>query len=689
MIAAWPRARAGEALVALLTHTGVAPARPLADQVAPTADLARWLASAAAWCGVGIEEMSAPIAEVDAMLAMCAPALVAVGDTVLVVVRATRRTVYVLSPELEVRAVALRDAALQIAGSASEGARERCADALVETMLPTAVRERASSVLAEASLRDVRVGGVYAIDRSPTPSLDVAARDLGVVRRGAGLVAAYATAQIAWVASWWALAHAAVHATSSTAWIAAWALLLVTSLAIRSLTSWRVGLVAIDAGGWIARRMIHGVMRCQPEVLARDGVGAALGRVLESDTVHRSGVRGALGAAFGVVELGVAIVVLGMGIAPVATLAVLVLVVGGLAHAARSYRHHRRAWIRWRVEQTHGLVEGMLGHATRLIQGDRDALARAEDHSLAGYVHASSLVDRHQRRLVSLLAPVWRVLALAVLAVTTHGVVDDLSALAITLGGVLLAAQAIAQLGDSLARIVDARLAWECVGDLAAAASNEPALAPPALALAAATPNVPALSVRALDDTRDRGLFHGCTLEIERGEHVLLEGDSGAGKSTFAKIVAGLLPRPRGQVVAGGLDHASVGQAGWRRRIAYAPQFHDNHVISAPLALNLLLARAWPPSEDDLRAAAEVCDELGLGGLLERMPGGLFQQVGEVGWQLSHGERSRLFLARALLQDAGLVILDESLGALDATTLTETLSCIAKRAPASLVIVQE
>jgi ATP-binding cassette subfamily B protein len=52
--------------------------------------------------------------------------------------------------------------------------------------------------------------------------------------------------------------------------------------------------------------------------------------------------------------------------------------------------------------------------------------------------------------------------------------------------------------------------------------------------------------------------------------------------------------------------------------------------------------------------AREVCGELGLGPLVERMPSGMRQVVGETGWQLSHGEKSRVFLARALLADARL-----------------------------------
>jgi ATP-binding cassette subfamily B protein len=60
--------------------------------------------------------------------------------------------------------------------------------------------------------------------------------------------------------------------------------------------------------------------------------------------------------------------------------------------------------------------------------------------------------------------------------------------------------------------------------------------------------------------------------------------------------------------------------------------------------------------------------------------------VGEGGWQLSHGERSRLYIARALLQQADLIILDESFAALDPLNLERALQCVFRRAPALLVI---
>ena len=68
------------------------------------------------------------------------------------------------------------------------------------------------------------------------------------------------------------------------------------------------------------------------------------------------------------------------------------------------------------------------------------------------------------------------------------------------------------------------------------------------------------------------------------------------------------------------------------------------------------------------------------------MPSGLDRMVGDGGWALSHGERSRLFIVRALLQNAELVILDEGFSALDPETLEQALACVLKRAPSLLVI---
>ena len=98
------------------------------------------------------------------------------------------------------------------------------------------------------------------------------------------------------------------------------------------------------------------------------------------------------------------------------------------------------------------------------------------------------------------------------------------------------------------------------------------------------------------------------------------------------------------------------------------------------------MGRRWPPLQSDVEEAESLCRELGLGDLLDRMPGEMLQMIGEGGWQLSHGERSRLYIARALLQQSDLVILDESFAALDPESLRVALECTLKRAKSLMVI---
>jgi ABC-type multidrug transport system fused ATPase/permease subunit len=108
--------------------------------------------------------------------------------------------------------------------------------------------------------------------------------------------------------------------------------------------------------------------------------------------------------------------------------------------------------------------------------------------------------------------------------------------------------------------------------------------------------------------------------------------------------------------------------------------------MSGSLAFNLLMGRRWPALELDFADAEQVCRELGLGDLLDRMPSGLDQTVGETGWQLSQGERTRVFLARALLQRSEVLVLDETFSALDPESIDRVVRCVQRRTPTVLAI---
>ena len=175
-------------------------------------------------------------------------------------------------------------------------------------------------------------------------------------------------------------------------------------------------------------------------------------------------------------------------------------------------------------------------------------------------------------------------------------------------------------------------------------------------------------------------VLKGCNLTIASGERVILQGPRW--RQVHARVPAGgpahSAIRPR---ALDGLDRHTVGFEGWRRRVVLVPQFHENHLVLGSVAFNLLMGVQWPPAPADFDRADAVLRELGLGPTLDRMPSGLLQTIGETGWQLSHGERSRLYLARALLQNPDILILDESFAQLDLSTCTALTAVAARSSP--------
>jgi ATP-binding cassette subfamily B protein len=301
-------------------------------------------------------------------------------------------------------------------------------------------------------------------------------------------------------------------------------------------------------------------------------------------------------------------------------------------------------------------------------------------------------MDRSGAFLTAFLPRGWLVVSIAAIApVFLSAQSSSSSDMAVALGGILLAFRAWQRLSASLWQIVGAGVAWTQVAPLFRAAGNaEPASAP-----AVENPRTSETEGQTVVETcdlvfryRERGepVLRHINLKIREGDRLLLEGPSGGGKSTLGSVLTGLRTAESGLLLAGGLDRQTLGAEGWRKRVSAAPQFHENYVLTGTFAFNLLMGRRWPPHPGDMEDAAAICRQLGLDELLARMPAGLFQMVGESGWQLSHGERSRLYIARALLQGSEMVVLDESFAALDPENLRRSLDCVLERAPTLLVI---
>ena len=318
------------------------------------------------------------------------------------------------------------------------------------------------------------------------------------------------------------------------------------------------------------------------------------------------------------------------------------------------------------------------------------AKTRILDH----YVLLSAKLDRLGVQLQALIPRGWSVIGISVLCYVIMAMPSSAAQLAISLGGMLLALQALTWLVNGMQSLIGATLAWQQVGPLFQAARragqtsflNMMAFSEPYQPAEAGRPVVTARELSFRYRHQGREVLRECTLQVWLGDRLLLEGPSGGGKSTLAALLAGLRTPEAGILLLWGYDRHTVGAAEWRRRVVMVSQFHENHVFSATFAFNLLMGRRWPPRPEDLAEADAVCRELGLGDLLDRMPSGMQQIVGENGWQLSHGECSRLYIARAILQQADMIILDESFGALDPENLQRALRCVLQRASTLLVI---
>jgi ATP-binding cassette subfamily B protein len=458
-------------------------------------------------------------------------------------------------------------------------------------------------------------------------------------------------------------------------------------------------------GELFKKRLLFGCLQLKPEEIRHQGVGQFLGRIMESEAVELLALGGGFAALIALIQLVTAAAVLVVGTKGwIHPLMLLLWTISTLLIGWRYYRASQK-WVRSYRQMTNDLVERMVGHQTRLAQEMTEHWHDDEDQILTNYLKLSEGMDRWGISLSAFVSRGWLLLALAGLVPTFILSPTEQAELAITLAGILLAANALRQMANGMTSLVGIMNAWEQFAPLFNFPSKTSQL--PSEALLSEQKHVPrgpesakegsrALRAgRAVILARDltfryheegQAVLDQCDLRIEEGERLLLEGPSGGGKSTLAALLSGLRTPDSGLLLLRGLDFSIIGNQEWRRRVVSAPQFHENHVLTESLAFNLLMGRRWPPSASDLEEAEIICFELGLGDLLQRMPAGMQQMVGESGWRLSHGERSRLYIARALLQQADLIILDESFAALDPENLRRALRCVLKRAPSLLVI---
>jgi ATP-binding cassette subfamily B protein len=487
--------------------------------------------------------------------------------------------------------------------------------------------------------------------------------------------------------AWYTVGSDALTGRMDRGRLLAWSLVLLMTAPLAGLTTYAQGQLALRISLALKRIMLRGCINLPADEVKRKGLGHQLALIGESALLEQLAVGSAFALLISAANLASAGYLFWSTPGSRHIVALLALWVALCGGAAFSLHGHRLRWTGQRLGLTNDLIAKMSGHRTRRIQQPPSQWHEGEDERVADYWQASKGVDGSSVRLLAL-PRLW--LVVGAIAAFPALLEPSGSTLLAVMIGLLLSFQAFQMLLASLQPIINMAIALRSLREpiLAAQVVDErPAtfLLPPTQR-PQQTPLVELVDVVFRFRPQGPPLLRGCSLAIHPGERILLEGTSGSGKSTLTSLIGGLRAPESGLILVADHDHHTLNSEAWRRVVSIAPQFHENHIYSNTLGFNVLLGRRWPPSEQDLGEAQALCEELGLGPLLQRMPNGLAQLVGETGWQLSHGEKSRVFIARALLQRSEVLILDESFGALDPETLELCMAVVLRHSRTLIVI---
>ena len=699
----WPLERLGEALEALgrvsKLSAGSAYLSHLPHDLNPNDDeaLGSWITVQADQLNLETQSVFASYAELEQVIRALGPALLRfrAGDEVrfLALVAGDSRYAVLLDPALKKRKVPAKIVCSTLRAPLELPLTPQLDQLLARVGVARRRRVKARQAILRERLSAIPIGGFWALRLPPGVDFVRQLRGAGVLRDTALLAVAHAVQYALSLLAWFVIGRAALQGRLDRATLVAWAMLLLTTIPLRLLTTWKQGTSAIRAAGLLKQRLLYGALRLEPDQIRHQGAGQLLGRIIETEAVETMALNGGFHALLAVIELTMSAVVLSMGSGGGFHAALLILWIGFALFVGWTYLGKRRSWMEQRMSITNDLVESMVGHRTRLAQEPREHWHDAEDRSLEHYFQSSKQMDRVAALLSTLVPRGWLVIGIAGMALSFVRGGSSTGLLAVGLGGVLLAYSALRRMAAGISQLSDAVIAWQQVAlifhsaSLKSSARSEAAFVNPQ--------NGSAKTGEVLLDARDLAFRYSdradavisrCDLRIKTGDKLLIEGPSGGGKSTLASLLVGLRQPDSGLLLLRGFDRRTLGDSNWRRLAVSAPQFHENHVLNETFAFNLLMGRRWPARADDLEECEAVCRELGLGELIDRMPAGLNQMVGETGWQLSHGERSRLYIARALLQRADLVLLDESFAALDPENLQRAMTCVLNRVKTLVVI---
>jgi ATP-binding cassette, subfamily C, bacterial CydC len=421
----------------------------------------------------------------------------------------------------------------------------------------------------------------------------------------------------------------------------------------------------------LARARVRAYERIEP--LAPAGLdayrrGDLLSRLVSDiDSLQNLHLRGTLPPLVALMSGAVSVAVAAAVLPAAAVVLAAGLGAGGAVVPILLERVRRRAGAREAAARgalTSELVETIRGAPELAVYGrtdDRLGDVAAADGALVRVANRAAVADGMANGLGLLVAGV-TVAGVVAVAVSAHAAGELDRVLIAMLAFLALASfEAIQPLAQSARELAETLAAGERVIELV---EREPDIDDPIEpAPFPAGPFAVALEdVRARYPSSDAPSLEHFNLRLEPGRRIALVGPSGAGKTTVVNLLVRFLDPEAGRVTLGGRDLAAYRQEDVRRAIAVAGQ--DSHIFSTTIRANVRLAR--PEATDD-----EVEDVLRRARILDwvqGLPDGCDTLVGEEGRELSGGQRQRLVIARALLANSPVLVLDEPTAHLDTAT---------------------
>jgi ATP-binding cassette subfamily B protein len=485
------------------------------------------------------------------------------------------------------------------------------------------------------------------------------------------------------IASWALLGSILFYPVPDSPRMALWVMSIATMLLFRLAASWLSSCFALRVGLSVKDWMLERCLSASARDVQSEGIGRMLATSIDANRIDTFAVNGTIRVLLGVLEIAVLLGILFVFGMHELLFLMVVLVSVVLLQGVRFYRS-RQSLHDANINVTGIHTEEMIGHRARKSLVSVEGWYEREDSAFANYAAQSQSSD-HRYQGLEIAPRVWLVLGIVVGVLVAYFDQSERGIVVMSsLGIVILGFITFQNIVMAMVQLTEALICYSRVNgtfrmhtEPSREAEVEDERHGGGLSVVGLTYKYPDSSFPILKHFN---------MTLAANQHRLIEGESGSGKSTLAKIIAGRLLAEEGTVLFGGRDVWSVDSSRWRERVCYVPQSHVNHVLTAPFAFNLLMGREWPPQPESMEAARKVIQSVGLDALVARMPGGMMQVVGEGGWTLSQGERARLFVARALLQRADLLIVDEPLDALDPIASVQVLNAIGDHAGTALLI---